>query len=266
MVTGPSPPIILRQIRKLEKYLDELNIVPAAAVYRSRIILALLSKALTVARAICVLVDAGFPAEAFGMSRTLIEIYFCVRYISNKNTEMRSATYAEYGARVQQEWRTIILKHFPDTKITFPPLDIDVAAMAKEFPSKHQWTGRGGQAKFMALEEDGFELDESGKGIKSEFDYDAIYFWTSHFVHATVIALDGHVPDAGAVFRVRAKKKAEQRYGRRALFNAVVFLSKTFICACRAMREEQPESLQTLFNLSTKFAIDIEGRGVDRKS
>ncbi|MFI5071838.1 MAG: hypothetical protein ACHP8A_13205 [Terriglobales bacterium] len=46
------------------------------------------------------------------MSRTLIEIYFCVRYISNKDTEARAATYANYHARVRQEWQTIIMKYY----------------------------------------------------------------------------------------------------------------------------------------------------------
>jgi hypothetical protein len=38
--------------------------IPATQVYRAKVIVPLFSKALTLGRAICVLVDKGFPAEA----------------------------------------------------------------------------------------------------------------------------------------------------------------------------------------------------------
>src|SRR5947199_10573479 len=98
----PTTQQILAKIGELEHYLNALEMIPATHRYRNAVILALLSKALTVSRAISALVDAGFPAEAFAMSRTLIEIYFCVRDISNKDTEARAETYAHYHARARQ--------------------------------------------------------------------------------------------------------------------------------------------------------------------
>jgi hypothetical protein len=230
--------------------------IPASQVYRSKVILPLFSKALTVGRAICVLVDKGFPAEAFGMSRTLVDMYFCVRYMSNKDTEDRITTYVEYFARVHQEWGSIIAKHFPKTRVNLPSWHDEVMKMAEKFTSKHQWTGHGGQAKFMALEEDTRELDEHGKPFKSEFDYDVIYFWTSHFVHVTIIALDGHSSEPGEVFRVGARRRLEQSRGEDALFNTLAFLSKIVICGCRVMHEEQPEDiLGDIDKLMKKFAV-----------
>jgi hypothetical protein len=128
--------------------------------------------------------------------------------------------------------------------------------IAAKFTSKHQWTGHGGQAKFMALEEDTREVDEHGKPFKSEFDYDVIYFWTSHYVHGTIIALDGHASEPGEVFRVGARRWIEKGRGSDALFNTLVFISKIIICGCRVMREEQPENiLQDMNKLMKKFAV-----------
>jgi hypothetical protein len=53
-------------------------------------VLALLSKTLTVGKAVCVLIESGFPEEASGVTRTLIDIYFVVRYICNAETEKPS--------------------------------------------------------------------------------------------------------------------------------------------------------------------------------
>ncbi|MGC2528807.1 MAG: DUF5677 domain-containing protein [Candidatus Acidiferrum sp.] len=217
--------------------------IPATAIYRSKVILPIYSKSLTVARAICSLVDEGFPAEAFAMSRTLVDIYFCVRYMSNKDTESPITTYVEYWAKAHEEWGNILAKHFPSTKVTFPSFHNELMNIAKKYKSKHLWTGHGGQAKLMALEEDTRELDEHGKPFKSEFDYDVIYFWTSQFVHVTILALDGHASRPGEVFKVRARQHAEDGRGKDALFNVLVFLSKIFICGSRIMREDQPEKI-----------------------
>lgn len=250
----PTTQRILQKIEELEDYLNKLEMIPATHRYRNAVILALLSKALTVSRAICALVDAGFPAEAFAMSRTLIEIYFCVRYISNKDTEARAETYANYHARVRQEWQTIIMKYYPNKTPAEIRLDTDVLERAKDFKSKAHWTGHGGQAKMMALEEDPLEEDPQGQPEKSEFDYDALYFWTSHFVHATVVAAEAHAAEPGEVFRVHARSWIDKGRAENALFNVVVFLDKLFIRACRGMNEEQPDVLQDLYKLISDFA------------
>jgi len=169
MSTYPTTKQILREIQTLELHLNKLKLVPATQMYRSIVLLALLSKELTVSRAICVLIDAGFPAEAFAMSRTLIEIFFYVRYISNKHTETRAETYANYAQRIRLEWKNIIQKHYPKTPAHLLNLDAKVLDTVKDFKNKACWTGHG-QAKLMALEEDTVEVNGLGQPLVSEFD------------------------------------------------------------------------------------------------
>jgi hypothetical protein len=57
---SPNTKLVLKEIRRLERHLNNLKIIPATRLYRSAVILPLLSKVLTVSRAICVLIDAGF--------------------------------------------------------------------------------------------------------------------------------------------------------------------------------------------------------------
>ena len=97
----------------------------------------------------------------------------------------------------------------------------------------------------MAFEEDSVDIGDDGKPFKSEFDYEVIYFWTSHFVHGTVIALEGHEMESAKAFRVHGGK-SKQYFGDTALFNVIAFIVRAFVCALRAMREEQPKVLEDI--------------------
>jgi uncharacterized protein DUF5677 len=253
MPIRPTTKRVLKEIKRLERHLNGLKMIPATRCYRTAVILPLLSKALTVGRAVCVLIDGGFPAEAFATSRTLIEIFFYMRYITNKDTEKRARKYVKYYARVRVEWRNIIEKYFPKRLPHLRTLDTSVLKVAKEFKSKAHWTGERGQAKLMALEEDTVEVDELGQPFKTEFDYETLYFWTSHYVHATIEGIRGHACAPGEIFKVRAQSWEDKERGEDALFNTVVFLDKIFIHACRSMNEDQPAALQDLFKMISKF-------------
>lgn len=61
--------------------------------------LALYSKCITVAEAIIALLDAGFSNEAFGMTRTLVDIFTTLHYIANKDTDERAKRYYRFFAK-----------------------------------------------------------------------------------------------------------------------------------------------------------------------
>src|SRR5260370_28688150 len=110
--------------------------IRATNVYRSMVFLPLFSKGWTVGGAICVILENGFPAEAFGMSRTLVDIYLYVRYMSNKDSEARITTYVQYWARVHKEWGNILAKHYPHKKVKLPSFHRQAMKMAQKFASK----------------------------------------------------------------------------------------------------------------------------------
>jgi hypothetical protein len=235
---------IICLIKKLEAFMNDSRFLPATSFYRSKVLLALISKALTVARAVCALVDADFPAEAFGMSRTLAEIFFTVRYLSNKDTEKRTAKYVEHVGKTHEELIRLSAKFFPEKHYEPTRFDRDFTELAKNYKSAHSWADLRGQAKLMALEEDSYEFDEkTGEPIKQEFDYELIYWWTSQFVHATVRSLYGHGTEQGTPFRIRGSIREEAGYSDLALFNVLAFVSKTIVCAFRGLRDEQPADI-----------------------
>lgn len=234
---------VRRAIQRLAEHIDNSEFIPAENSYRGIVILGLLSKSLTVARAICALVEAKFPGEAFGLSRTLIDIYFTIRYISNRDTEARAKQFAEFFAKDHEGWTKIIQKFYPAATISASEFHKDSLELAKKYRSAHQWTGLGDQTRQMAIEDSTYEFSESGKPLTCEFDYEAIYKWTSFFVHATVSCLDSHLTESRGTFRVRARPQLEYAHGQKALFNVLAYLSKSFVCAFRAMLYDQPDDI-----------------------
>ena len=231
---------ILTVIEKLESFLNKEEFIPATNFYRSKVLLALMSKALTTGRAVCTLVDAGFYGEAFGLSRTLVDIFFNVRYISNKDTESRAKQYVEYIGKTQEELIRLSHKHFP-TKSDHPQLSEKFSEFAKDYNSAHRWTEA--RIKEMALEPDSYEADERGNPTIHDFDYEFIYWRTSLFVHATVLSLAEHSTSSGETFRVRARVNEDAERGDEALFNVLAFISKTFVSGYRGLNSDQPADI-----------------------
>jgi len=83
----------VEHIRKFLAYaklsVNEARYYPPSYGYQYLVALALYSKCITVAEATLVLLDAGFSDEAFGMTRTLVDIFLTLRYITNKETHER---------------------------------------------------------------------------------------------------------------------------------------------------------------------------------
>ena len=230
-------------IGRLEEFVNREEYYPARNSYRGIIVLALLSKALTVARAVCTLLDGGFPGEAFGLTRTLIDICFTVRYISNRDTETRAKRFAEFYAKDHEGWGKIIKKFYPTTSIASieaTESHHEALEIAKTYKSAHQWTGMGDQTRQMACEADSFEFDAAGNGITCEWDYEVIYKWTSFYVHSTVSAFKSHLAEPMKPFRIRSRDHIDEED---ILVNVLGYISRIFVHAYRAMKQDSPEEI-----------------------
>jgi hypothetical protein len=237
----------LQSIEKLEQYLDDAAFIPATQQHRGQTILALFSKALTVGRAICALVRAGFGEEAFGMGRTLIDIYLVVRYIANKDTEARAERFAMFFTKDQEGWHKVIPKYYPHIAAPDTQERREILAIAKNYKNPHDWSGEPEKTKSLAKEPDTYEFDSAGNGTTAEFDYEIMFKYTSHSVHSTVCALEDHIVERGDTFKVRARWNPHRK-ARLALFNVLAMTSKIFISGFRALRHDQPEEiLQEIF-------------------
>src|SRR6266436_3185249 len=97
---------------------------PPLNAYRYTVALALYSKCVTVAEATLALLDAGFSDEAFGMTRTIVDIYITLRYIANQDTEERAKLYYKFVAKDIHSWSDIGKDYWPQL---LQPMDPRIA-------------------------------------------------------------------------------------------------------------------------------------------
>src|SRR5262249_19998 len=211
-------------LKKVTQFVDGLEIYPrAGGVYLDAVVLAILSKSIRVGEAICLLVENGFHDEAFGLSRTMLEIALSARYISNDDSFKRSEIFVKYYAKDHEGWTNLISKYYPAAVPEFHPDHDKMLQTAKQLKDPHRWSGKS--VRDLAMEDDKFELDPNGKPFKWEYDYEVIYKWTSHFVHGTVVAVDEHASGPRVPFRITGGRQNTHKGGM-ALFNTALYLHR----------------------------------------
>ena len=77
---------VQRYVRGGRAMLDNKGYYPRNTVHADLVFLALLSKSIRVAEMICALVKCGFDEEAFGTTRTLLDLLITIRFIANRKT------------------------------------------------------------------------------------------------------------------------------------------------------------------------------------
>ncbi|HLX82352.1 MAG TPA: DUF5677 domain-containing protein [Terriglobales bacterium] len=244
-------------VEHLRKFLDYAKrlvndawIYPPISAHRYLVALALYSKCLTVAEATLVLIEAGFGDEAFGMTRTLIDIYFTLRYIANKDTDHRARLYWDFVAKDRENWADIAKEYFPQVSISPNPA---TARIAMKYPNPHSWSGK--TLKDMALEPDTFELDANGKPAVHSVPYTIMFRWTSHYVHPTIAALKNHIVTPGRDnFIVRSGRGRDMQ--NLAAFTTGAYVVQAMIAFHRCMGEPQPQRLANWANALLRHMVD----------
>jgi hypothetical protein len=189
----------VQHIRKFLAYakrtVNEAWIFPPLNAYRYLVALALYSKCLTVAEAILVLLDAGFADEAFGLTRTLVDISFTLHYISNKDTEERAQLFYQFHRKDVGEWAKMLREYWPQLIPGVDAAAVDSSVLRK-YPRPHSWSGKA--LSDMAMEPSTTENDPAtGQPFVHNLGYRLIFRWTSHYVHPTILALRNHIVKPG---------------------------------------------------------------------
>jgi hypothetical protein len=242
----PLSPCARSEVEHVRKFLacakvrlDETRYYPPVNRHRYLVALALYSKCITVGEATLVLLDAGFNDEAFGMTRTMVEISLTLRYISN-DPDNRALRFVEFGAKESEDWAKIAAIYWPQSAPTLPPR---TQAVAATFPKRFQWADK--PLSYLAYEPDAFEIDlATGQPTVHDLDYRVIYHWSSKYVHVTIGALRNHLVQAGRDnFTVRARDVEDLTHF--ATFNIAAYVLNTMVSFHRCMGDDQDKRVAT---------------------
>ena len=213
-------PRVSAAIKLLQNEVDETCFCPRNNFPLERALAMVVSKSLRTGLAICHLVAAGFYGEAFGLTRSVLEGFFIVKYISSgKGREARAASYLEFRKAHYYNQDQIRQKHFPHLEkpewLTQEMLDD-----AKKLPSTRHWTSAWNMAE--DYYDHPSEIDPAtGKGFQAIADYDGVYEMTSQYVHMTVVATS---PNFIASPFKTARWDLEEQRGFLALHFMIVYL------------------------------------------
>ena len=233
------------------KEIEELAIYPRLNSYRDVVLLALLDRILTTSRAVLCLVEQGFCDQAFGLSRTVVEAFFSLRYIQNKDSEARAKRYLDYFAKDREHLLKMIGKHHPNLS-NIRSSDHEQLEMANQFKSPHSWFPEDKKLKDVAFEDSTWAFDEAGEPENQKYSYDIIYKLTSHEVHSTSVALEPRIADFSTCSRLPTAFKfctsQPLSAGDNAVVNACNHSHHALVCVFHAFGFEIPSAVQTAFN------------------
>jgi hypothetical protein len=107
-----SLPATIEIISKLEKTINDLGIYTRRLdIYPFDTVAGeMLSKAFALSRAAALLVEHGYPDEAFGLCRSLYECSIYLRYITQQERDERANKFLEFGVTSKAFWFDLLDK------------------------------------------------------------------------------------------------------------------------------------------------------------
>jgi uncharacterized protein DUF5677 len=213
-------PRVSAAIKLMQNEIDDTCFCPRNSVVLDRALAMVVSRSLRVGLAVCGLVSAGFYGEAFGLTRSVLEGFFIVKYISSgKNPEARAGSYIEFRKAHYYNQEQIRQKHFPHVE---RPTWLAQAILddGQKLPSTRHWVSAYTRAT--DYYDHSSEIDpKTGKGFQAASDYDGVYEMTSQYVHMSVVSTS---PNFIASPFKTAKRDKEEGKGFLALHFSLVYI------------------------------------------
>jgi Family of unknown function (DUF5677) len=117
--------------------------------YPDKALTRLLRRATTTAMSIARLTRSGYGADALGLTRSLIDDWLVVRWITNKETEVRGKLFYDFWAKQLERMSDLSEQYGPEDQESVP-LTATVEERAAQFK---KWSSLGPTAKQMEEEQ-----------------------------------------------------------------------------------------------------------------
>lgn len=240
-------------VRDAEAVLNAKGIFPRTLTRYpfDRVALEIVSKSFAVAKACLLLLASGYPDEAFGLSRSLVECAINLRYLTQDETKViaRTDEFIQYLKADKGYWMHYALQNVgngpKEQRIREHGRLLDVEPDPK--PARRHWSGGGGFVWDIMTDDhplDGTQTSEKHRKAV----YAVEYHYASSFVHCSQPALDNYCPEEREPFRISASTGEFRRTGQPTLFNVLENLHCVIAYALFGMNLERPDELNGLFS------------------
>jgi Family of unknown function (DUF5677) len=170
-------------IRQIENAFVAKAVFPRNC-YPDKSLTRLFRRATTTATAIARLTRSGYGADALGLTRSLIDDWLVVRWITNKETEVRGTLFFDFWAKQLERVSDLSEQYGPEDQ-EIVPLTATVEERAAQFK---KWSTLGPTAKQMEEEEEVLDPGSTMQFARG-WTYDVLFFLTSCYIHPTAIGV-----------------------------------------------------------------------------
>jgi hypothetical protein len=171
---------------------------------------ALLRSGCETSRAIVALVCSGHGAVALGLSRSIIEIWITVRWLTNVDTDKRAEQFLHFNSKQRERILELINEYYPGVSLDRFKGNRHHDRRAMLYKAWDRW---GVGIKKMAQESEHFAEEPSG-AASPKWAYDIAFFISSSYFHPTSLGLHRHFLKPGDRFTAKqlidANEAAEQ--------------------------------------------------------
>jgi hypothetical protein len=255
---------VSRFVQVAESEMNRLGIYPRTPwMYPFDIVgLATVSKAIAVSKACLKLLNSGFPDEAYGLSRSIVECANNLRYMTADRDDLydsRVRNYVRQHLADKAYWAHYCLELFagrPEEKEIRDYMDAE-GIVADTKPASRHWSGeRGFVWDTMTIDH---PLDGTVTTKHKKISYAADYFQTSTFVHCSLPAVDNYAVGEATPFQVSTSTSLHETT-QSTLFIIFLYLHSTIAYALFGMNMDRPSKLQAIFQKTQDSLKPIERR------
>jgi len=258
-----EPLVASDQIDKLGSYCDRLkDAIDAIAIYPrtplhdafDRVALQSVSKAFGLVRSCLVLLSSGFPDEAYGSSRSLVECSANLRYLTQDRSlrDERTQAFINFNNAEKRYWLEEARTHVSDLVALAEVERYAEETRIKQLEpdarlAKGHWThGRGFMGMVTNLDH---PLDASTNPLKlRKAAYSIDYHEPSAYVHCSQWALDNYCPAAGIPYTVCPSSQGYHNTAQKTLFILTTYLHATVVYAIYGLGYDGPPIINELFS------------------
>lgn len=211
--------------------------------------LATVSKAVALSKACLKLVSSGFPDEAFGLSRSIVECANNLRFMTAKwdPKDAHARNYVKHHLADKAFWAHYSLELF-----TGKPEEKDIREYMQQEgitpdtrSARRHWSDSKGSFIWETMTID-HPLDGPVTEKHKKIAYAGDYFQTSSFVHCSLPAIDNYAVEEWTPFRVSTSTGLHET-SQSTLFIVFLYLHSTIAYALFGMNMDRPPKLQEAF-------------------